>query len=107
MMPPSASLYAGSIVTFPWDRSPLGSESAKALIGNTQKAASPQATSTLLTVNGLCICSSFSAVEIGIQDADLRDLVHRQRVFARRLSNGLRARAVVDAEGLSLVLGDV
>src|SRR6266498_568847 len=48
-----------------------------------------------------------SAVEVGVEHADLRDLVHRQGVAAGGLPDRLRAWCVVDAEGLSLVFADV
>src|SRR5215217_5312687 len=48
-----------------------------------------------------------SAIEVGIEDGDLRDAVDGQPVARGGLANGFRIRAVVDAEGASLVDADI
>src|SRR5436189_4934939 len=48
-----------------------------------------------------------SEVEMGVEDADLRDAVDREVVACGRLPDRLRARGVVDAERLRLVFAHV
>src|SRR5437899_12893372 len=51
---------------------------------------------TKILKNHLRMYCPLSAVEVGIEDADLRDRVDGQRVLSRRLPDRLRARRVVD-----------
>src|SRR5256885_14670022 len=47
------------------------------------------------------------AVEIGVEDADLRDAIHGQVITRGRAADGFRRRRIVDAVGLLPVVADV
>src|SRR2546423_6924438 len=93
------------MVALPRARSPVGRPAASAL---TWKSSAAIASTNSARFNlKTFLMFSTSPVEVGIQDANRRDLVGGQLVELGRVANCIRGWCVVDAEGLLVVFRDV
>src|SRR5437016_1953951 len=93
------------MVALPRALSPVGRPAANALTWKS-KAAIASTTSARFNLNAFLIFST-SPIEIGIENANRRDLVSGQLVELGRLANRIRGWCVVDAEGFPVVFSDI